>query len=241
MSKLDSYSMMIVSKYFVTLEDFCNIEAVNSKFDSLLSKFHYNPISITRNQLHLFPNLETLHIYSFYSDQFSDINFYRRVYWRPVSYRIYLQPHDNVIYKNVVYTLGDIELYGTDIPKVVTSLGDNCFIHNSSNLWFNANDNQNTPETIEVPPQITALGNSCYANNNTAKYIFGNKLISIGEMCFYDNTNLVEIVLPDSLRTIQNRAFNRCINLNNIAIPSRVEVLGECVFLGCSNLSVMNS
>ncbi|KAL7719710.1 Leucine rich repeat containing protein BspA family protein [Entamoeba marina] len=58
---LDSYSLLIVSKYFESKEDFMNVICVNSKFKQTTEKLRYNPISII--SLKLFPKIQTQYLY----------------------------------------------------------------------------------------------------------------------------------------------------------------------------------
>ncbi|ELP93950.1 hypothetical protein EIN_180170 [Entamoeba invadens IP1] len=61
---LDRYSMMIVSKYFVCLNDFKNLILVCKKFEEIPLMFHFNPISWKPKIKIYFENVETLHLYS---------------------------------------------------------------------------------------------------------------------------------------------------------------------------------
>ncbi|ELP91660.1 leucine rich repeat containing protein BspA family protein, partial [Entamoeba invadens IP1] len=63
-SRLDGYHLMIVSKYFNTINDFKNIEFVCKKFGNTMDKFHYNPIPVTQETLHYFTNIESLFVWS---------------------------------------------------------------------------------------------------------------------------------------------------------------------------------
>ena len=45
-NQLDSYSLMVVSKYFNTIDDFVNMELGIPKTKGNMEKFHYNPIAL---------------------------------------------------------------------------------------------------------------------------------------------------------------------------------------------------
>ncbi|ELP89342.1 leucine rich repeat containing protein BspA family protein, partial [Entamoeba invadens IP1] len=55
---------MIVSKYFLTLEDYIRLERVCKKFENTIAKFHYNPIPLTQITINYFSHLETLILYN---------------------------------------------------------------------------------------------------------------------------------------------------------------------------------
>ncbi|ELP92392.1 leucine rich repeat containing protein BspA family protein, partial [Entamoeba invadens IP1] len=72
MCTIGSYHVMIVSKYFKTVEDFINLEFVCKKFNDNMEKFHYNPIPLTFKTLKYFPNIETLHLWNKDDDNFGN-------------------------------------------------------------------------------------------------------------------------------------------------------------------------
>ena len=63
-STLDNYSIFIASRHFQTINDFINLELLSSKFYGNMTKFFYNPISLTSTTRKFFPNIQTLYIYS---------------------------------------------------------------------------------------------------------------------------------------------------------------------------------
>ena len=63
MTRLDSNSIMIISKYFDTIDDFINLEIGIKKVKGNLNKFHYNPIEIDEETRNYFINLNELHFY----------------------------------------------------------------------------------------------------------------------------------------------------------------------------------
>ncbi|ELP93760.1 hypothetical protein EIN_099510 [Entamoeba invadens IP1] len=110
MSQIDSYNMMIVSQFLKSLNDFIHIEFVCKKYKDNLSKFHYNPIPITRKTQKYFPNLETLHLYSKYSSKLSFKKLYSVVVHFNVKFddiqKLHIKncPVENVLYKNIEIT-----------------------------------------------------------------------------------------------------------------------------------------
>ena len=57
---LDNYTMFIASRHFESIDDFINLEMGVKRFNGNMTKFHYNPISLTEKTRKLFPNVETL-------------------------------------------------------------------------------------------------------------------------------------------------------------------------------------
>ena len=52
-----------IVKYDENIQDYINLEIAVKRFRGTLEKFFYNPISLTSDTVHYFPNLRTLHIY----------------------------------------------------------------------------------------------------------------------------------------------------------------------------------
>ena len=61
----NNYCLFLSSMYFERIEDFINLELTIPRMNGNMTKFHYNPISITKETREFFPYLQTLFIYSF--------------------------------------------------------------------------------------------------------------------------------------------------------------------------------
>ncbi|KAL7712297.1 Leucine rich repeat containing protein BspA family protein [Entamoeba marina] len=97
--QLDSYSLLITSKYFKTPQDYINIICVNSKFKETTEKLRFNPIPI--ESLKLFPKIQTQYLYSENDVKIDGIDNYE--IWYKVTYDQYLEfKKDNVEYHDVV-------------------------------------------------------------------------------------------------------------------------------------------
>ena len=58
--KIDYFHMMVVGKYFKTIDDFVNVEMVNKKYKEIILRYKYNPIPLTNERIRkLFSNIET--------------------------------------------------------------------------------------------------------------------------------------------------------------------------------------
>ena len=55
----DNYCIFIASRHFESLDDFINLEMGVKRFRGNMEKFHYNPIPITKQTAHFFPNVQT--------------------------------------------------------------------------------------------------------------------------------------------------------------------------------------
>ncbi|ELP91464.1 hypothetical protein EIN_156210 [Entamoeba invadens IP1] len=157
MSTLGSYHAMIVSKYFITINDFINLELVCKKFRGNMEKFHFNPIPLNSKTLGYFPNIETLHLWNkedenfgngflikfnknhVYNGMYEDVNknrvyvpkrmFYQIVVWFDVDYVTINDENtsQNIKFKNIIYTKNNRKQFGNNIPLNVTSIGFRCF------------------------------------------------------------------------------------------------------------------
>ena len=76
-NQLDSYSLMVVSKYFETIEDFINMELGIPKTKGNMEKFHFNPIALDQWSRKFFTSLETLHLYSEKDEKFESETFFK--------------------------------------------------------------------------------------------------------------------------------------------------------------------
>ena len=64
-NSLDLYSMVIISKYFNSVQDFINAEKTNSKYRGLIEKVQQNPFPLqTIKEYEIFQNLNTYVLYS---------------------------------------------------------------------------------------------------------------------------------------------------------------------------------
>ena len=61
---LDNYTMFIASRHFESIDDFINLEMGIKRFNGNMTKFHYNPISLTNTTRNFFDHVQTLFIYS---------------------------------------------------------------------------------------------------------------------------------------------------------------------------------
>ena len=63
-STMDQYTMFISSRWFETIDDHINLILSTRRFKENMTKFHYNPISLTPITREFFTHLQTLYLYS---------------------------------------------------------------------------------------------------------------------------------------------------------------------------------
>ena len=122
-----------------------------------MEKFHYNPIGITKQTLHFFPNLETLHLYDFTDEYLISWKIQRYVDWneRECYETNDIQENNNkpIDFKRIVYSSVDYQLEEDNIiliPKGVQWITDKCF--------FEVDDIY----SILIPSTITAIGSQAF-------------------------------------------------------------------------------
>ena len=72
MTQLDNYCIFIASKYLDTIEDHINLIHVCKRLKLNMTKFHFNPLPLTKETREFFPNLRTLFVYSSEDELFED-------------------------------------------------------------------------------------------------------------------------------------------------------------------------
>ncbi|KAL7711469.1 Leucine rich repeat protein bspa family [Entamoeba marina] len=230
--QLDSYSILICSKYLKSPQDFINLMCVNSKFKETTKKLRFNPIQIT--SLKLFPNIQTQYLYERDDIMIKGIDNYEILYY--VDYDQYLKyKQDNIKCHHIIYT--NREKYDNKIPDGVTILSQHCFGRTS--IW--RNDASDIKE-ITIPSTIKSLSNMCFWDCTSLQSVkLPSTLISLGDSCFSNCSALTSINLPVSLKSIGKKCFYCCSSLTSIDLPSTLTTFGEGCFFGCPSLkSILN-
>ena len=101
MKQLDRYSLMIISQYLSTFQDFKTLLMTCKKCLPLIEMFHYNPFYITLNQLKYFTHLETYYIYSLPIQQLPQNTSLPIVIVPEISYQTYKIVKEN--YSNPIH------------------------------------------------------------------------------------------------------------------------------------------
>ncbi|KAL7714653.1 hypothetical protein QTN25_007821 [Entamoeba marina] len=249
--KLDSYSLLIVSKFLKKEQDYINVICVCKKFKKTTKKLRFNPIPI--KSLKLFPNIQTQYLFKESDTKIEGIDNYKVLY--AVDYDHYLQfKQSNIKYSDIIFTENNfcdvnnnqreglldiptcITIIGKEafyrqavklitIPTKIGSIGDSCFAY------------CNKLTKINLPPTLTSIGIDCFRGCNSLSSIdFPSFLSSIGDSCFRGCDKITSIDLPDTLTFIDNYCFMGLYSLTSIILPSNLSKLGNCSSLTSINL-----
>ncbi|KAL7722635.1 Leucine rich repeat containing protein BspA family protein [Entamoeba marina] len=249
LNKLDSYSMLIVSKYFESQQDYINTICVCKKFKETTEKLRFNPISITT--MKLFPKLQTQYLYNKNEVKLKGINNYEICY--TIDYEDYLKQNKQneqiIKFHHITFTKDNRKRFGVKIPNDVNMLGVNCFDScvNLQNVVL-SNSLLTIPnscfsgcislKSINITAFIQSLGNYCFNECSSLTSInIHNSVTSIGIDCFESCVSLQSITLPTSLVVLENNTFACCLALTNIVLPITLTSIEDSCFLKCTQLS----
>lgn len=154
-----------------------------------------------------------------------------------------------------------------EIPKSVTSLGNNAFSYNPALVSFTFEEGTaiktfgtsliaNCPliETFTVPKSVTTLGAQDFENCTSLKSVIfeeGSALTTIGTKTF-NGSGIESIVIPDGVTTFApttvktpnvttaNALFQNCVNLKSVTLGSKTTFLAKQMFKGCTALETIN-
>ncbi|KAL7718721.1 Leucine rich repeat containing protein BspA family protein [Entamoeba marina] len=219
--KLDSYSILISSKYFKTSQDYINLMCVCKKFKETTEKLRFNPISVTSKKL--FPKIQTQYLYNSCDKLLKDVE--RFELWCDLDYEDYLNFKENeILCHHINYTHENKDFYGDSIPKEVTKLYDYCY--SDSDIL-----------TLTIPNTITYIGNNCFDScTNLSNIELSSGLTKLNTRCFNFCYSLLSINIPPSIQTIENSCFYYCTSLENISIPKSVTSIERSSFYYCRSL-----
>ena len=151
-----------------------------------------------------------------------------------------------------------------EIPKSVTTIGNNSFSYNPSLVSFTFEEGTqikafgtsliaNCPliETFVVPASVTTLGNNDFENCTALKSVTfeeGSKLTSIASATF-KASGIESIVIPEGVTTFttvktpnvttSNALFQNCVNLKSVTLGSKTTFLAKDMFSGCVALETI--
>ncbi|KAL7712160.1 Leucine rich repeat containing protein BspA family protein [Entamoeba marina] len=219
--QLDSYSMLIASKYLQSKNDFVNVICVCKKFKETTEKLRFNPISVT--SLKLFPKIQTQYLYKENDVKIIEIEKYE--IWYKVDYDEYLKNRSKRYKFHYINYTKNFFSNKYNIPYIVTHLGEEFFI-NCFEL-----------QSINLPSTIQSLGIKCFQSCISLQSInLPFAITSLGCGCFSYCTSLKSINIPSSLQSISNECFYYCSSLTTIDLPSSITSLGEECFKNCFGL-----
>ncbi|KAL7714341.1 Leucine rich repeat containing protein BspA family protein [Entamoeba marina] len=250
--QLDSYSMMITSKYFETPQDYINMICVNSKFKETLDKFHFNPISVEDTKL--FPGMETQHLYN--KGDIIIYNMHHYIIWYEVIYTKNMINNNNYTYKNARITDAFI---GSEITKVV--IPNNIQEIATCSLIYSK---QKQITSIIIPTNVKRIGGHCFTDLPNLKSVtIPSSVYYMGDDCFNKCENLTTIItdakyfIPNisyGISTIMKKQNVQCKNIEYVfsdfykknpllkkvtsfSFPSEVKSIGNYLFFNKTDLT----
>ncbi|EDR26332.1 hypothetical protein, conserved [Entamoeba dispar SAW760] len=228
--KLGYNEIMIASMCFNDIIDFINLEIGIKRFQGNMERFHFNPIPLNHYSRKLFTNIETFHIYNERDRVFNDGRIFKYVIWYKVDYLTYLEEKGQWdIYKNIIYTYKNREIFGAIIPLEAKSLGHECF--------YECYDVQE----ITIPSSVSEIGYSCFNGcTSLTSIIIPPSIREFKVNCFCECCSLKSINIPSSASKLDNKCFSGCSSLTSITIPSSIKDIGTDCFSGCSSLKSIN-
>ncbi|KAL7719474.1 hypothetical protein QTN25_003191 [Entamoeba marina] len=244
-NQLDSYSILICSKYFELPEDYLNIICACKKFKETTEKLRFNPIPI--KSLKLFPKIQTQYLYSNKDEKIEEIGKYE--IWYIVDYVQYLFYNEsNIKCHHISYSKQNRDKYGEIIPSCVSILDCACFqdskitsiiIHNNTTaIGSSCFEGCHKLTNILLTNQLTCIVNNCFSKCSLLPTIhLPSSIQTLGHHCFSDCSNLQSINIPNSVTLIDNRSFLYCTSLRSIIIPTTIKKLHVFTFSCCFSLT----
>ncbi|EKE39483.1 hypothetical protein ENUP19_0038G0064 [Entamoeba nuttalli] len=263
--QLDSYSILIICKYFKTPEDFINIICVCKKFNETLKKLRFNPISIITKKL--FPLIQTQYLYFPTDERIPTIEFYCYDCKITFSRFFFTSNKQKTKFKCVEYTLNDRMKFGNKIPKLIKSLGKGLFadsnfekiipsspphcsvcnkLHNivpNSGINENPQLNHSRSKNILLNLQLDFLEDNIneltdQQKEENKKFLqIPNYIQSIGSECFLNCSSLTFIKLSNTITELGNGAFKNCAKVSHLILSTNITSLPPTLCYGCHSLS----
>ena len=238
---LNREAMKVITKYFMTIEDFINIEKTSKECNGFVEEYVYNPIPFTKpKEYQIFRNIETYHKYG-------DPNELKNppVNAKPVKHKIVwnatniltLSDQDKNDFNNGKCTYKQLyykdDANDKDLNELIIPKGTNTLInHNFENYMMS---------TVNIPTSISTIGNSCFIEcKNLREIDIPPSVISIGDNCFAYCGKLSTVNIPPSVTKIGNNCFSNCSSLTSIGIPPSITKIGSNCFSNCSKLVFIN-
>ncbi|KAL7719204.1 Leucine rich repeat containing protein BspA family protein [Entamoeba marina] len=212
---LDTYSLMITSKYFNSKSDFISLICVNSKFRQIVDMFRYNPIIDVNKSL--FHNIQTQYVYA-YETLVPGVDKY--VIWRKVNYEEYKENQKpNIQFKNVVFDMYHYHSLNF-IPSCCNEIKPYQFC---------------VLTTLHIPNTITSLTNNCFDQSSLTAITLSTSIRRIPNNCFKNCCKLKEINLC-YITYISDCAFENCIALSSVVLSKHLNHISFTSFISCSSL-----
>ena len=240
------FEMMIIGKYLESNIDFINLMKSCKKYQSLTSRYHFNPI----DEISLFPKMQTQHFYK-NSEQKKKKGMIKYIYWCDIDYYRYLSRSSNEEFKKVcdfsivIKRAKNEHIESCIIPEGVTSIQNKCFYYYEyltriilpttlKNIGESSFEFTNI-KCVIIPNGVTSIGDKCFIDcRSLSRVLLPSTLIKMGKRAL-ESTKIENMVIPESVSTISDGCFRNCTKLSSIQLPSTLERIGSDAF-GCSGL-----
>ncbi|KAL7716512.1 Leucine rich repeat protein [Entamoeba marina] len=224
-SSLDKFSMLNVTHYLWSENDFRNVIQTCKKFNDILDMFTYNPIANCK----LFKTIKTQYLFHTWDTYLESIDYYHICY--PVTYSQSIEmtnemniKHKTITFKTIKYTPEDINKYGFQPDNHVTALAEKCY-------------SKNPMKTFNVPNGIRTFGDECFCEcTNLESISIPTTLSFFGEYCFKFCLNLREINIPPTVEYFGKECFCMCTCLTSMIVPTSITFLPENCFYRCDSI-----
>lgn len=99
--------------------------------------------------------------------------------------------------------------------------------------------NMVVPEKIFGDTVVAVKMMAFYQNNYIVSASFPDTLTSIGDAAFYEASNLQSVVIPENCLNVGIGALQNCSSLKNVEIKSQLTEIADQVFYNCSSLETI--
>ena len=264
---IDPFHIMVVGKYLDSVGDLQNLQMANKKYENLLNRYHFNPVGNTsKEQLDLYPNMETYRIEKNFVSTFPDKKIMRLVYL-PGSFNV--NRFEEVVYMNKLFhadewnrefalesenPMDGCQLIFTNkttdkeivfkfnpyVGGVLTSLiGYNSLLKECGIVGEELTAASVAPSGVfSIPESVESIGNDAFKGcTGLTQVTIPESVESIGYGAFKGCMGLTQVIIPSSVKIIRDKAFKGCTGLTQVTIPESVESIGENAFEGCTGLT----
>ena len=213
--------MFITTKFFESIDDHINLIMTTKEFEHNMTKFHFNPISLTSKTLNFFPNVETFHLYCYNDTYLEGGRIQQYCSWKTTPYHETKGKQINgkpIEFKNIIWSPQDtIDAFnGTPIANVIIPDGIK-EIDSTSFLNVYYLMELTIPSTVKTIPKnclrnVQPLTNITLSLNDS-QVVIGNKIFNTPhlETAFY---------LPDGIKIINGKKVDR--DFTSFEIPTTV-------------------
>ena len=223
--KIDLYSIMITSKYFESIDDFINLELSSKRFQGNMERFHFNPITLTKQTKQFFSSLQTLHLYEEDDEEFLEDNkIIKRIYWYTIDYERMKQMDSNKNECKSIYYKGiSDETRQIIIPDGVSIINSMTFPEETEYITI--------PKSVKIMEYDSLLHCQQLTNIKISSdwELKGNRLFN------FNNNQMISLQIPSTVKTV-NRQRISLSELQEITIPSNITSIHYDCFENCNEL-----